>query len=137
MGNKKIRRIIQKSNEELLDKLRKEILKVTIVGTSKAIKQSLRSNNNNQQTNEGKTNPVLKVDFTGPTSKMIGDLYERMSGTSSEGESYTFAVGKDATLLASMQNKLLKQKPISRDDAKKVYDIYKRFFASEAEKIKL
>lgn len=136
MGNKKIRRIIQKSNEELLDTLRKEILKITIIGTSKAIKQSLRSSNQ-QKTSAKKTKTTLEVDCTKPVSKMIGDLYEKMSGTSSEGESYTFAIGRDAVLLTKIQNELLHQKPISVEDAKTVHSIYKRFFPSEAEKIQI
>ena len=136
MGNKKIRKIIQKSNEELLGTLRKEILKITIVGTSKAIKQSLRGNSQ-QNAGARKTNANLEIDCTRPVSKMIGDLYERLSGTSSEGESYTFAIGRDAVLLKKIQNKLLRQEPIFIEDAKMVHAIYKKFFPQEAEKIQI
>ena len=136
MGNKKIRRIIQKSNEELLDTIRKEILKITIAGTSKAIKQSLRDGVQ-QNAKAKKTMTHLEVDYTRQVSKMIGDLYERMSGTSSEGESYTFAIGGDANLLKKMQNRLLRHELIPIEDAKTVYTIYKRFFPTEAEKIQI
>ncbi|MGC8479070.1 MAG: hypothetical protein ACP5M9_00135 [Candidatus Micrarchaeia archaeon] len=132
MGNKKLRKIIKKSNRELVEQLKEELLKIANGKVSNALVQSRRKNGNDET-----VSLTSKIDYAKPVSKMIGDLYERMSGTSSEGESYTFAVGNDAMLLKTVQNKLLNQQPVLKDDAKTVYEIYKKFFPKEAEKIKI
>ena len=63
-------------------------------------------------------------------AKMVRELYERLSGTSSDvGEEYTFRNGKDARLLLDVQEELRKSKPIiTPEEAGAVSLIYKRFF---------
>ncbi len=102
-----------------------------------SITEIIRGRKRDPSTAKKKKSTKKVRNITHLTAKMIGDLYEKMSGTASEGESYTFAVGKDAYMLRRIKDLISKGHLIRKTDAKKVLEIYKKFFPKEAEKIKL
>lgn len=93
--------------------------------------------NGNKRTHEKRNNDTEIERITSITAHMIRELHEKMSGTASEGEQYTFALGKDAVILRRIKNRIIEGQMITKEDAKQVLGIYKKFFPKEAEKIKI
>ncbi len=83
--------------------------------------------------NEAETNLIGK-DEVRSVARMVGELYGRMSGTSSDvGEQYLFKDGGDARLLSDVQQRLSCSNPsITKADAKAVSLLYKKFCTGKA-----
>ncbi len=70
-------------------------------------------------------------------SIMVNDLENSMSGTSSQGQDYTFASGEDAFTLSGMKKRLLSHNSgFSKEELTNVFKIYRRYLRQEAETLR-
>ncbi len=127
MGNKKIFKEIRKSNRtnaELIDALRRIIAINDVVPRKKPDKE-INSKVKRQDSSSSTVAHNQRI------AKMIGELYED-SGTSGSTGGYPYAVGEDAYMLRRVQDRLMSNLPISKDEANIVLRVYKKAFPKNA-----
>lgn len=131
MGNKKLRKSIEKSKKEIITALNAALSKngeLAVLEMKKIVRKPYPDSEKNKRAKHSDYNMIV--------SKMLGELYE-VSGTSSGSETYPFTIGENGAKLRKVQDKIINHDFINKEDVDSVYRIYKEFLPEKAAGMKL
>ena len=110
-------------------------LRSLIKHSSSADKDLLRRLSRRVDSVKNDTRVGIRDSINRDVAAMIRDLYF-ISGTSSGSEEYMHMVGEDAFILKSIKEDMSNDIPISKEQRKKLYSIYKKLFPRKSNRFK-